>query len=36
MRRILKELVCTGEVTGNITTLEDYTVVATLQRNIAR
>ena len=36
MRRILKELVSTGEVTGNITTLEDYSVVATLQRSIAR
>ena len=36
MRRILKELVCTGEVTGNITTLEDFSVVATLQRSITR
>jgi len=35
MRRILKELVCTGKVTGNITTLEDYSVIATLQQNIA-
>ena len=34
MRRILKELVCTGQVTGNITTLEDYSVIATLQKNI--
>ena len=35
MRRILKELVCTGQVTGNITTLEDYSVIATLQQKIA-
>ena len=35
MRRILKELVCTGEVTGNITTLEDFSVIDTLRRNIS-
>ena len=35
MRRILKELVCTGQVTGNITPLEDYSVIATLQQKIA-
>ncbi len=35
MRRILKELVCTGEVTGNITTLEDFSVIDTLRRNLS-
>jgi acetyl-CoA synthetase len=34
MRRILKELVCSGQVTGNITTLEDHSVIATLRKNI--
>ena len=34
MRRILKELVATGGVTGNITTLEDFTVVSNLQKNL--
>ncbi|MDE0594710.1 MAG: acetate--CoA ligase [Akkermansiaceae bacterium] len=32
MRRILKELVATGKVTGNVTTLEDFTVVRSLQK----
>ena len=31
MRRLLKELVATGEITGNTTTLEDSTVVTELQ-----
>jgi acetyl-CoA synthetase len=35
MRRILKELVATGKVTGNTTTLEDFTVIANLQEKIA-
>jgi len=32
MRRLLKELVATGEVSGNVTTLEDYTVITNLQK----
>jgi acetyl-CoA synthetase len=32
MRRILKELVATGKVIGNVTTLEDFTVVRSLQK----
>jgi acetyl-CoA synthetase len=32
MRRILKELVATGKVTGNVTTLEDFEVVRSLQK----
>jgi acetyl-CoA synthetase len=36
MRRLLKELVCTGKVSGNITTLEDFSVIENLQRNIAK
>jgi acetyl-CoA synthetase len=36
MRRLLKELVCTGVVSGNITTLEDVTVIESLQRKIAK
>ncbi|PQJ27403.1 acetate--CoA ligase [Rubritalea profundi] len=34
MRRLLKELVATGKVTGNITTLEDSTVIAAIQKSI--
>ena len=36
MRRILKELVATGGVTGNIMTLEDFTVVSNLQKNLRK
>ncbi len=36
MRRILKELVATGGVTGNITTLEDFSVVSNLQKNLSK
>ena len=36
MRRILKELVATGAVTGNVTTLEDFTVVSNLQKNLKK
>jgi acetyl-CoA synthetase len=35
MRRLLKELVATGNVTGNTTTLEDFSVIANLQEKIA-
>ena len=35
MRRLLKELVCTGKISGNITTLEDISVIEVLQRKIA-
>ena len=35
MRRLLKELVCTGKITGNVTTLEDFSVIESLQRKIA-
>ncbi len=34
MRRLLKELVCNGTVTGNVTTLEDFTVIDALQKKI--
>ncbi len=34
MRRLLKELVTTGQISGNITTLEDITVIESLQRQI--
>ena len=34
MRRLLKELVCTGQVSGNVTTLEDFSVIEALQRKI--
>jgi acetyl-CoA synthetase len=27
MRRLLKELVCTGTISGNVTTLEDFSVI---------
>ncbi|RYD18211.1 MAG: acetate--CoA ligase, partial [Verrucomicrobiaceae bacterium] len=36
MRRLLKELVCTGTISGNVTTLEDFTVIEALQRRIAK
>ena len=32
MRRVLKELVSTGKVTGNLTTLEDFSVIDSLQK----
>ncbi len=35
MRRLLKELVCTGKISGNITTLEDISVIEILQLKIA-
>ena len=35
MRRLLKELVCTGTVSGNVTTLEDSSVIESLQRQIS-
>ncbi len=35
MRRLLKELVATGTVTGNITTLEDSQVISALQTSLA-
>jgi len=34
MRRLLKELVSTGKVSGNVTTLEDYSVIENLQKQI--
>ncbi|MCU0797061.1 MAG: acetate--CoA ligase [Akkermansiaceae bacterium] len=34
IRRLLKELVTTGTVTGNITTLEDFSVIEQLQNSI--
>ena len=36
MRRLLKELVSTGTVSGNITTLEDVQVIEALQKSIAQ
>lgn len=36
MRRLLKELVSTGKVSGNITTLEDVQVIEALQKSIAQ
>jgi len=36
MRRLLKELVATGEVSGNTTTLEDFSVIAELQKNLKK
>ena len=36
MRRLLKELVSTGKVTGNITTLEDIKVIESLQKSVAQ
>jgi hypothetical protein len=35
MRRLLKELVTTGKVSGNITTLEDFTVIDAIQKKMA-
>ncbi|WP_026292705.1 acetate--CoA ligase [Rubritalea marina] len=35
MRRLLKELVATGDVTGNVTTLEDSNVIDALKASIA-
>lgn len=34
MRRLLKELVATGKVTGNVTTLEDTKVIEALQKSL--
>jgi acetyl-CoA synthetase len=36
MRRLLKELVATGDISGNTTTLEDFSVIATLKERIRR
>ena len=36
MRRLLKELVTKGEISGNITTLEDYTVITALQNKVKK
>ena len=36
MRRLLKELVATGKVTGNMTTLEDISVVKNLQKLVKK
>jgi acetyl-CoA synthetase len=36
MRRLLKELVTTGNIAGNITTLEDFSVITHLQNKIRR
>ena len=36
MRRLLKELVATGKVTGNTTTLEDLGVIEALRKNIGK
>jgi len=36
MRRLLKELVATGQVTGNTTTLEDYEVIKSLQESLKK
>ncbi|MFD0893434.1 acetate--CoA ligase [Luteolibacter ambystomatis] len=36
MRRLLKELVTTGDVSGNTTTLEDHNVIANLRASLAR
>ena len=36
MRRLLKELVTTGKVSGNVTTLEDFSVIESLQRKISQ
>lgn len=35
MRRLLKELVVTGKISGNITTLEDMSVISALQKKIS-
>ena len=36
MRRLLKELVTTGDVTGNVTTLEDFSVIENLRSKVAK
>ena len=36
MRRLLKELVSTGTISGNVTTLEDFSVIEALQRKITQ
>jgi acetyl-CoA synthetase len=36
IRRLLKELVTTGNVTGNITTLEDFGVIEQLQKSVGK
>ena len=36
MRRLLKELVATGEITGNTATLDDLGVIADLKKNMPR
>ncbi len=36
MRRLLKELVATGKVTGNTTTLEDFEVIKSLQESLKK
>lgn len=36
MRRLLKELVATGKVTGNISTLEDADVIKSLQQKLSK
>ena len=36
MRRLLKELITTGEVSGNVTTLEDSQVIADLQAQLKK
>jgi len=36
MRRLLKELVATGKVSGNITTLEDHQVILDLQAQLKK
>jgi acetyl-CoA synthetase len=36
MRRLLKELVTTGTVSGNVTTLEDFSVIESLRRKISK
>jgi len=36
MRRLLKELVATGEVSGNVTTLEDMSVIEHLQQALSK
>jgi acetyl-CoA synthetase len=35
MRRLLKELLATGAVSGNVTTLEDFSVLEILQKQIS-
>lgn len=36
MRRLLKELVTTGKISGNVTTLEDYTVIEALVQKMGK